>query len=324
MAARVAAVATALVVLVVVRRPWGNAPGRQQAERLRRLLAPAHGRERRQDKQTPPSPLLRYPAALERAFNLADEVRWRKVCNLNNLRWRPRDAVGLSVARAASETVHARLKGQGAPSVHRHECALADYARAGARRVVVSLRDPVARLVSGFQRRVEGNNARHADNAAFVAHFETLDAYVDALLDADDASHGAALNVTYGGTRQNFMLPVEEFYLDLDRVPAGAAPRDADVVDVRYACVESLDADLARILDAWRVNITDASYVMADHHSAKRSDSAAAQHAIISDANAARIRRLYANDAALHARFCRARSADGELFRAPAGSKGRS
>ncbi|KAH8096411.1 hypothetical protein JL720_3782 [Aureococcus anophagefferens] len=199
----------------------------------------------------------------------------------------------------------------------KHECALADWAAAGARRVVVSLRDPVSRLVSGFQRRMEGG-APTAANRAFAREFPRLDAYVDALFAPADPRHALALEITYPDKNQNFLVPVEEFYLaSLDR----GAPRDARevAVDVRYACIESLDDDVAAILGAWgRAPNANARKNATKHRSRNASDAPTTRHRLISDGNAARVEALYAADAALHARHCsadRGREPGGGTFR---------
>jgi len=260
-------------------------------------------------------------ATLARAFNLADEVAHRRPCELHKhgRTFAPTDVVALAIARAASESVvkattSAKLQWH---SLHLHECALADWAAAGARRVVVSLRDPVSRLVSGFQRRVEGG-APTAANRAFAREFPRLDAYVDALFAPADPRHALALEITYPDKNQNFLVSVEEFYLaSLDR----GAPRDARevAVDVRYACIESLDDDVAAILGAWgRAPKANARKNATKHRSRNASDAPTTRHRLISDGNAARVEALYAADAALHARHCsadRGREPGGETFR---------
>ena len=147
-----------------------------------------------------------------------------------------------------------------------------------------------------------------------------LDVYVDALLDPAHAAHAAALSCTYGHLIQNYMIPVEEFYLaGMDR----AAPGDADVVDVKYACISSLDADIAEAAAAWGVELTEdlRKYVgenrtQAKHHSGNASDSSSTQHLFLSDANAARFRAVYARDFELFTKFCTNRTGGvaGERF----------
>ena len=260
---------------------------------------------------------------LARAFNLADEVAHRQPCRLFTTRRRafaPTDVVGLAIARAASDAVVKATTGTA--KLHMHECTLADWAAAGARRVVVSLRDPVSRLVSGFQRRMEGNHvqggAHAAANRIFEREFPRLDAYVDALFAPADPRHALALEVTYPDNFQNFLVPVEEFYLaSLDR----GAPRDERevAVDVRYACIESLDDDVAAILGAWgRAPNAKGLKNATKHQSQNASDAPTTRRSFISDRNAARVEALYAADAALHARHCaadRGREPGGETFR---------
>jgi len=219
-------------------------------------------------------------------------------------------AHGLSVARAGSNTVKRHLAQRNVPSYHYHECSLAAYARAGARRVVVSLRDPVARLVSGFQRRFDEHiSQKRPANVLLISTFSMgLDVYVDALFDPAHAAHAAALSCTYGHLIQNYMIPVEEFYLaGMDR----AAPGDADVVDVKYACISSLDADIAEVAAAWGLELVvdlkkhiGESQRSVINHSGNASDTSTTQHRFLSDANAARFRTVYAKDVELFSKFC--------------------
>ena len=95
-----------------------------------------------------------------RPFNLADEVLSRKGCHRGGDPVGPRAVAPLAIARAGSDTVILTMKrwerGLSHPFPHDHYCTLEDYAARGARRVVVSLRDPVSRLISGYMRRMEG------------------------------------------------------------------------------------------------------------------------------------------------------------------------
>jgi len=255
-------------------------------------------------------------ATLARPFNLADEVSHRSPCQLRNKSFKVPDIVAIAVARSASDAVVKATTG--GSRLHIHACTLADWAAAGARRVVVPLRDPVSRLISGFQRRMEVPGGGKVANRKFKRSFPSLNKYVDALFDPANPLHTIALKVTYPDYNQNFMMPVEEFYLaPLDR----GAPRDGGevAVDVRYACIESLDDDMAAILGAWGRTPDAKGLKNATHHSSRSaSDKSKTRHRFISERNAARVEALYAADAALHARHCapdRGREPGGETFR---------
>jgi len=158
-----------------------------------------------------------------RPFNLADEVLSRKGCHRGGDPVGPRAVAPLAIARAGSDTVILTMKrwerGLSHPFPHDHYCTLEDYAARGARRVVVSLRDPVSRLISGYMRRMEGHSMRDSNgyNSRFDRAFSSsLESYVAALVDPHDKLHREALEVTYGdGGTQNYMMPVVEFYLSL-------------------------------------------------------------------------------------------------------------
>lgn len=285
----------ALVALCGLRLSNRHHVGETAASRRRRL-------GRTSDKGTP----TLSPEVVARPFTLAQEVTGRRKCRLRPRTYGRLDAVGLSIARAGSETVHLGIKQIGVESHHFHECTLADYAEAGARRVLVSLRDPVSRLVSGFQRRMEDIpiSTRKPANNLFREKFKTLDTYIDALLAPSDALHEEALKATYGGKSQNFLLPVEEFYLStLPRAPLGRVSQSGSEVEVRYACIENLTQDIEAIAQIWDLRL-DRPREGKDHASASSSDSNATKRKFISGRNVERINDVYARDRLLHERHC--------------------
>ena len=243
---------------------------------------------------------------IARPYNLVDELRDRRECRLhgNAHVYRGDEVVGLSIARAGSESVALALKRDGTPSHHWHECGLADYARKGARRFIVSLRDPVARLISGYQRRMEMNHVKYGPNLYFTRHFKTLDAYVDALYEPENVNHSAAFDVTYGGSSQNFMLPIEEFYLG--GLTRGRPEGNSSVAaEVCYACIESLDDDLDALLRRWGLTRNPREALKAtNHRSRNASDALSTRRRMLSDRNERRILATYAADAELHHKFC--------------------
>ena len=151
---------------------------------------------------------LRSARALGAPFNLTEKVRAQRArpCALAGLG--PHGAtrtVNLAVARTGSASVRDALRRLGWASHHAHECALEHVRQRGARRVLVSLRAPVARVVSGFQRREErselnpaGRAARKGANQLLAAAFGSVDAFVDALRDPAHAQHAVALHRVVG------------------------------------------------------------------------------------------------------------------------------
>jgi hypothetical protein len=122
----------------------------------------------------------------------------------------PGDVTNLAIARTGSESVTKAMRRAGQPGHHNHDCTLAALAALGARRAVVSIRHPVARLVSGYQRRMETASDRAGTKRAnrdYVAQFRAggLEEYVSALRLPAHPKHAAALAVTYGNERQSYM-----------------------------------------------------------------------------------------------------------------------
>eukprot|EP00617_Octactis_speculum_P018500 CAMPEP_0185747222 /NCGR_PEP_ID=MMETSP1174-20130828/5837_1 /TAXON_ID=35687 /ORGANISM="Dictyocha speculum, Strain CCMP1381" /LENGTH=375 /DNA_ID=CAMNT_0028422289 /DNA_START=196 /DNA_END=1323 /DNA_ORIENTATION=+ len=315
------AAATTLILLFI--DPQTTAPQRRPTRLLNRVFNDTSQRRqlrRREVTKLDNATLTNLDkATLARPFNLADEVSHRSTCQLRMKNFEVPDIVAIAVARSASDAVVKATTG--GDELHIHACTLADWAAAGARRVVVPLRDPVSRLISGFQRRMSSNSTGgwgKVANREFKRSFPSLDKYVDALFDPANPLHAIALKVTYPDHNQHFMMPVEEFYLaPLDR----GVPRDGGevAVDVRYACIESLDDDMVAILGAWgRTPDPKGLKNLKNHSSRFASDKPTTRHRFISERNAARVEALYAADAALHARHCgpdRGREPGGETFR---------
>lgn len=129
-------------------------------------------------------------AAKERPFNLADLVAHRTPPDAGHLAprkhrdvcgrgWTAKpyeggDVTNLAIARTGSESLRDALVHNSQPAHHNHDCTLRRVADKGAARVVVSVRHPLARIVSGYQRRVEGNSLAKGANQDFVEYFGTL------------------------------------------------------------------------------------------------------------------------------------------------------
>ena len=256
-------------------------------------------------------------------FTLDEKLRQQRgrPCTAKTLALKYNGTVNLAIARTGSATVQAFARDAGWANQHAHECNLEHFYRRGARRALVSLRHPVARVISGFQRRATGADPSKAANRLFGKSFGSLDAYIDALRDERSAFHRVALEVSVGANEQSYLLPVAEFYLaGFERVARDA--RGA-VIDVGFACTTRLDDDLVALLHAWGTRketmkvravapgvgatAADAAATAPKERHASAVKSETGRDSMISEANAAWLERLYARDVALDAAHCAGR-----------------
>lgn len=144
---------------------------------------------------------------MAKAFNLIDLVALRQITRSckpeGRNRFKPDEVTNLAIARTGSESLTKALRKIKQPSHHNHACTLASLAVHGARKVLVSIRHPVARIVSGYQRRLETDSQKAGNkrvNIEFVKAFRMggLESFVRALRTPGDPNHQTALNVTYG------------------------------------------------------------------------------------------------------------------------------
>lgn len=70
-------------------------------------------------------------------------------CTLKQ-KFEPNDISYCAIARSGSTTLSEYF------THHNHDCSVKDLERLGARRIVIALRHPLARISSGFSRRIEG------------------------------------------------------------------------------------------------------------------------------------------------------------------------
>ena len=198
----------------------------------------------------------------------------------------PNDVANLAVARTGSDSITKALQANRQNAHHNHDCTLADMAAVGARRVIVSLRHPAARIVSGFQRRALGQNpssrvrgdtktslskttAEKAANLLFVESFVPfgVDEYVSALRLPEHPKHRAAIDATYGKKRQSYMIPLIGFYfgdgdvensLGLRATTSGGGGEDGNhelvTVEVQFLCTPTLSADYLAAVKLWGLN----------------------------------------------------------------------
>jgi len=114
-----------------------------------------------------------------------------------------------------------------------HECTLSDVQRVASTGIIVPLTDPVSRILSGIQEHlndnhpVQGHNKDYA-RKAFSHQMKNADFFINALRDVKNGYHKVAMAVTHCHDCQNYMLPVQGFYLrDTDQ---------ATSVPIRYVC----------------------------------------------------------------------------------------
>eukprot|EP00747_Dinoflagellata_sp_TGD_P075412 gnl/TRDRNA2_/TRDRNA2_158728_c0_seq1.p1 gnl/TRDRNA2_/TRDRNA2_158728_c0~~gnl/TRDRNA2_/TRDRNA2_158728_c0_seq1.p1 ORF type:complete len:1093 (+),score=94.02 gnl/TRDRNA2_/TRDRNA2_158728_c0_seq1:1-3279(+) len=205
--------------------------------------------------------------------------------------------VSVAVARTGSETVTDFLKAHGQPAFHKHSCTLDQIMEAGAGVVIISLRDPVSRYLSGVQRRTEGNQADKRSNHMFTDNFEDADSFVTALRDVNDEKHSVALQITYQPSSQMWMVPVVEFYL--------AGNPTVDPNRVKFVCTPTLTKDLQRTATDLGLAVPEGNESeIHTHKSNVSSDSAHAHSTMLSDVNREWLQEIYSADYALFDKHC--------------------
>ncbi|KAJ1453612.1 hypothetical protein M885DRAFT_523846 [Pelagophyceae sp. CCMP2097] len=113
-------------------------------------------------------------------------------CSLQRI---PKGAViNLAVARTGSEWLSLALRNASQPNHHNHDCTLFDIVRAQGTRVLATTRSPLARIVSGWQRRMDAGNSMiraKPANKAFVEAFGNgnVNDYMDALRNVSHPKH---------------------------------------------------------------------------------------------------------------------------------------
>ena len=237
-------------------------------------------------RRRPPAPTANYTLSAK----VASAVDCRQIWHLRGRRSR---VVNLAIARTGSESVTKTMQAVGAAAHHDHACSLRDASRAGYDRVVISLRDPAARLVSGFQRRVAGGARKRANRDLADAFGDDVDGYVEALRDTTHAKHAAALRVSLAPNAQHWLMPIEEYYL------RGFEPRANGSLAVAFVCTEALDAGVRAVAARWDLRAPPVTEATTHHASPNKSHGG-----MLAPANAAYVRALYARDAALHVAHC--------------------
>jgi len=195
-------------------------------------------------------------AYLKRPFNLTTLVSMRTPNRCANVLWKfhAGEITNLAVARTGSETVTQSLLVSGLPAHHNHDCTLAAMSNRGATRLLVTLRHPVARIISGYQRRMDQNVSKNKDkqaNVEFAKVFSRgVDDYVSALRLPQHRYHKEALECTYGPNRQSFMLPLVGWYFG-DTESESDHDEYSSEVQIRFLCTNKLSVDFMAAASAF-------------------------------------------------------------------------
>ena len=216
-------------------------------------------------------------AYLNRPFNLAALVSLRTPNRCASVLWKfhAGDITNLAIARTGSESITKSLLESGQPAHHVHDCTLAALSNRGATRLLVTLRHPVARIISGYQRRMDPNvstNKVQMANIIFAEVFSRgVDDFVSALRLPQHRYHREALECTYGPDRQSFMLPLVGWYFG-DAVSELNHSEDSREVEIRFLCTNRLSADFRAAASAFGFALTP---LHSSHQSNISSDAAA-------------------------------------------------
>jgi len=232
------------------------------------------------------------PFRLDALVNQKDKER--KCRKLRNYKFESSNVAGLAIARTGSTSVIANLESlpDNEHAVdHNHDCILKDVLDSGAQHVVVSLRHPVARILSGVQRRFEGYKTKKHANLEIKRSFGNFNHFLDALRDAHDKKHKKAMKMTHCWNCQNFFLPVQEFHL-----------REEDRANVKFVCTCKLNSMMMKAAEQWGMG---GKMKTSTKNGSKRSSSSAEfQKQQVSEVNRKWIEDIYAADLALYKEHC--------------------
>ncbi|CAL1141764.1 unnamed protein product, partial [Cladocopium goreaui] len=270
---------------------------------------------------------------LDRSFSLEDMIRSKdtalcakKLPPLNGSM-----VLSVSVARTGSETLSRMLESTGL-NLHDHQCNAHTLLEHGAGHVIVSLRHPVSRIVSGMQWHTHVYNMTLAIGAflnssssklsiagATGAHNEQSErsdrgqfshgaydlqhkvfsfddfnhSYVDALRNTSDPNHRIALDVQYRPYSNSVFMPVVDFYIKgLTNEERGR---------VSFVCTCTLKEDMDRVSKELNLNLDTE---ILSHESVSSSDDPEVQLQWLSQRNIDWIREIYAADEAFYLQHC--------------------
>lgn len=225
------------------------------------------------------------------------ECKWKEVKNKNEVAY-------LCVARSASATVQEivqQIEGVEAEEVlHDHNCRLETLEEGGARKVLVVLRHPLARISSGLARRFEGFSLDKYGNKILYENFESAEDYISALRNVTNDRHSAAMK-TLKWSGQNYLTPVTEFYL---KGSLGEA-------ELAFLCIDSLIDDAIHALDEWNLehsvkSLIKESNLETQHHQSKLFSSSNLTNVFsrFSQESIAWVEKIYAADIQLFESHC--------------------
>ena len=202
-------------------------------------------KNRRNDK----CPLLRLHA--EEASQNGNNTK--TAIKQNSVSFGPGEITYLALARSGSTTLFEVL----GKKHHEPNCRLRDLEALGARRVVIPLRHPMARIASGLSSVLRGKGDKRS---ATVVQLRTTfteiseqtgdspeEAYLKAIRDdTDNRVHQIARKAITTGS-QPHKLPVYEYYLESLNPELHFISRS----EIRFLCMDTLVDDLERALQAW-------------------------------------------------------------------------
>ena len=253
---------------------------------------------------------------LDRSFSLEDMMRSKDpaLCDEQLPPLNGSMVLSVSVARAGSETL-SRMLGSTGLHLHDHQCTAHTLLEHGAGHVIVSLRHPVSRIVSGLQWHAHGDMAQaaaadagyeaelrdlgHLSLAAYhlqeeVFSFDEFNhSYVDALRNVSDPNHRIAMDVQYRPYSNNMFIPVVDFYMK--------GITDKELSRLSFVCACTLKEDMDRVSQKLNLNLDTE---ILSHESASSSDDPEVQRQWLSQRNVDWIREIYAADEAFYLEHC--------------------
>jgi len=175
------------------------------------------------------------------------------------------------------------------------DCTLSKVHGKVARRVVVALRDPLSRILSGLEKHIGLKSRWLPKDEVFVRktfnnNFKTADEYLDALRVHDtngvSGMHKRAMAVTHCRYCLNFMMPVKGYYIrDTDNTAADPT--------VKFVCTCKLAEEISKVADDWGLQLQNST-------APNLEDSTLT----ISDVNRKWIEETYAEDFAFYKEHC--------------------
>ncbi|CAL1164038.1 unnamed protein product [Cladocopium goreaui] len=271
---------------------------------------------------------------LDRSFSLQDMIRSKDtaLCAEQLPPLNGSMVLSVSVARTGSETLSQMLAESSGLHLHDHQCNAHTLLEHGAGHVIVSLRHPVSRIVSGMQWHTRLHNLSLSIEAALnssnmskisksqakaaagddeqsdngqlshgayslqkeVFSFDDFNhSYVDALRNTSDPNHRIALDVQYRPYSNSIFMPVVDFYMK--------GVTNEELSRVSFVCTCTLKEDMDRVSNELNLNLDTE---ILTHESVSSSDDPEVQLQWLSQRNIDWIREIYAADEAFYLQHC--------------------